>query len=306
MVSFINPGASVFLADLSRIENANQQTQQEISSGYQVSQPEDSPDQVSQLLTLQSNLNSSQQISTNLTNLQTIATTADQSITSVLQLADQASSLGAQGAGSTATAQTRQQLAQQVQGILNEVVSLSQTAIGGRYVFGGDADRSPSYQIDPSSPTGVLRLSTALNTSQLQDPSGGLIPTGLTAGQIFDARNADDSVSPNNLFASLNSLYQALNNNDSAGITTAISSIQQAEGYVNTQQSFYGALENRLTQGLSLASNLQLSLTTQISAIRDTNVSEAAVQLTQGTTDYQAALEAESKVPQTSLFNFLS
>jgi flagellar hook-associated protein 3 FlgL len=241
----------------------------------------------------------------NLTNLQTNTNVADQAISSALLLADQAASLGAQGANSATTTLTRHQLALQVQSALGQVVSLSQTSIAGRYVFSGDADQNPSYQFDPTGPNGVIRLSTAQNTSQIQDPNGGLISTGLTAGQIFDPRNPDDTPSSNNLFASLNSLYQALNNDDTAGISAAITSIQQASTYVNTQQGFYAALQNRVTQGLGVASNLMLSLTSQIADINATDISEAAIQLTAGVTQYQAALAARSQVPHTSLFDYL-
>ncbi len=306
MVSFIDPGSSIFLANLTQIEMANQKTQQQISSGVTISEPGDAPDQVSQLLALQSNLARVTQVQTNLTNVQTIANSSDQAITNALQLADQAVSLGSQAASSTASAQTRQQLSQQVQSILTNVVSISQTSLGGRYIFGGDTDRSPSYKMDPSSPTGVTRLSTAQNTSQVEDANGGMISTGLTAGQIFDARNSDDSPASGNMFASLNSLAQALAANDTQEIGTALSVVQQASNYVNSQQGFYGALQNRLTNGIATATSENLSLTTQISSIRETNISEAAIELTQGSTQYQAALEAQAKVPHTSLFDFLS
>ncbi len=305
MLSFVDSAGSVFLANLSQIETANENTQAQISSGLKVSQPSDAPDQISQLLNLQANLSANTQIQSNLTNVQASATSADQALTTTLQLADQAASLGAQGAGSTATSTTRQQLAQQVQAIFTQVLSISQTSLGGRYIFGGDSDTNPSYQADPANPNGVDRLSSALNTSPVEDTSGNLISTGLTAGQIFDHRNSDDSLAPDNLFAALTSLSTALNNNDTAGINTAIGSVQQASQYVNTQQSFYGALQNRLTSSLTTAQTLSVSLTSQISSIRDTDLSQAAIQLTQGTTEYQAALEAQSKVPHTSLFDYL-
>lgn len=306
MLSFVDSAGSVFLANLTQIENTNAQTQAQISSGLKVSQPSDAPDQVSQLLDLQANLSANTQIQTNLTNVQSSATAADSALTTTLQLADQASSLGAQGASSTTSATTRGQLAQQVQSIFSEVLSLSQTSQGGRYIFGGDADTSPSYQADSTQPNGVDRLSTALNTSQVEDTNGNLISVGLTAGQIFDHRNSDDSLASDNLFAALTSLSTALTNNDTAGINAGIGAVQQASQYVNTQQGFYAALENRLTSGLNAAQTGNVALTGQISGIRDTNISAAAIQLTQGTTEYQAALEARSKVPTSTLFNYLA
>jgi flagellar hook-associated protein 3 FlgL len=306
MIPFLNAGDQMFLANLSRIENGNQKLQEDISSGLSVSQPSDAPDQVTQLLQLQASLAHNTQIQTNLTNVQSSASEADSVLSNVLQLVDQAASLGTEGANTTETAQTRTELGQQVQSIFQQIVSASQTEIAGRYIFGGDADQSPSYQLDQWQGNGVDRLSAAANTSTVEDPNGATFSAGLTAGQIFDHRNYDDTYAPDNLFAALTSLTNALNNNDSNGITTALSSLQQAAAYVNTQQGFYGALEDRLTQALSTATTLGASITAQISNIQDTNVAQAAVELTQGQTDLQAALSAEAKVPPTSLFSYLA
>jgi flagellar hook-associated protein 3 FlgL len=254
---------------------------------------------------LQSQLAGNNQVQTNLNNLQAGALAADSSLTSVLQLTNQAASLGAEGADSSTTAQTRQQLAQQVQTIFDQVVSTSQTEVAGRYIFSGDDDQSPQYQVDPSSGNGVDQLTTALNTSQAQDTNGNTFPVGLTAAQIFDPRNSDNSYAPGNMFAALTSLYQSLNTNDTAGITSAIASLQTASAFVNTQQGFYGALENRITNSLNTAATQNTALTSQISAIQDTNFAEAATELTEGQTALQAALQAQSKVPTTSLFDFL-
>ena len=305
MIPFINPGGQVFLANLTLIETGNEKIQEEISSGIQLSQASDSPDQVTQLLQLQSQLAGNNQVQTNLNGLQAGALAADNSITTILQLANQAASLGAQGANSSTTPQTRQQLAQQVQTVFNQVVSTSQTAIGGRYIFSGDNDQSPQYQIDAASANGVDQLSSALNTSQAQDTNGNTFSTGLTANQILDHRNPDNSYAPDNMFAALTSLYQSLNTNNTAGISSAITSLQQASAYVNVQQGFYGALENRITNSLNTATTQNNSLTSQIATIQDTNFAEAATQLTSGTTALQASLQAESKVPHTSLFDFL-
>jgi flagellar hook-associated protein 3 FlgL len=306
MIPFLNGNDQLFLANLSRIQTNNENVQLDISSGETVRNASDAPDQITQLLQLEASLAQNTQTQTNLTNVQATANTADGVISNVLTLVNQAMSLGTEGANTSETAQTRQELAQQVQSVFQQVVSASQTQIGGRYIFGGDDDQSPSFQLDPSQGNGVDRLSWASNTSQVEDPNGGLFAAGLSAGQIFDPRNADYSYASGNLFAGLTSLYNALNNNDSNGITAALSSLQTASTYVNAQEGFYGALEDRLTEAQSVATSMGTALTQQISNIRDTNVAQAAVQLTEGQTDLQAALAAQAKVPPTSLFSYLA
>ena len=49
-----------------------------------------------------------------------------------------------------------------------------------------------------------------------------------------------------NVFASLNSLRVGLLANDTAQITAASASVQQASDHLNTAQAFYGTVQNRI------------------------------------------------------------
>lgn len=304
MTPFLNSAGQIFIANITAIEENNQKIQQQLSSGHRVNEASDAPDEVSQLLGLQAALARNTSLTANLQSVQSQAQTADQALSQASQLINNVLTLGAEGSNSSETAGSRQQLAQQVQSIFNSLVSLSQTAVAGQYIFSGDSS-TPQYQVDPASPNGVDRTSTAQNASQVEDPNGGLFPAGLTAEQIFDARNADDSFATGNVFFAVTSLVQALNNGDTSSVNQAVGLVQTAATFLNSQQSFYGTLENRITNSLSTASALDTSLKTQISNLRDTDVAQAAVELTQGQTELSAALESESKIPATSLFNYL-
>jgi flagellin-like hook-associated protein FlgL len=74
---------------------------------------------------------------------------------------------------------------------------------------------------------------------------------------------------------------------------------------VNQQQAYYGAAEQRLTNETNTAANQVTALQAQIGGIRDTDVAQAATELTQETTDQSAALGAEAEIPQKTLFDYL-
>jgi flagellin-like hook-associated protein FlgL len=131
------------------------------------------------------------------------------------------------------------------------------------------------------------------------------ITVGQTAQDLFDHRNADDSLAPDNVFAALNSLRVALSNNDTAGISAAQTSLDAASQYLNSQDVFYGSTENRLDAAVNQLNTENVGLQQQISAMRDTNTVQAAETLTEGETQQQAALDAEAKFPQTTLFDYL-
>jgi flagellar hook-associated protein 3 FlgL len=260
---------------------------------------------VSEILQLHSDIQQNQQLTQNLTEVQTQVQTADSNLSSGISLLDQVMTLATEGLSTTVTAATRSTAADQVAGLMQEMVGISNTAVDGQYIFSGDNSGSPSYKYDASSPTGVDRLQISTSTQQAQDGSGQTFSVGLSANQIFDARDSSDTPTSGNVFAAMNAVRVALLNNDSSGLQTALSSVQTASTYLNTQQGFYGSVENRLTTALSTASTQSLSLQTDLSSRQDADETKAIVEMQQYTTTLQAAIAAEAKMPTTTLFDEL-
>jgi flagellar hook-associated protein 3 FlgL len=229
----------------------------------------------------------------------------DSALQSSIQLLQNALSLGTQGSGTTATAQQQGALATQVQDLLSQLVGLSQTQVNGVYIFSGDASGSPPYQLDPTSPTGVDQLVTAQSTQQIADPTGITFPISLTAQQLFDAQDSLGNPTAQNAFAALNNLQLALTSGNQTAISTAVDGIQTASTYLNQQLAFYGTAQNRITSSLDLAQKFQLQDQTNLSNLQDTNVPAVALQLTQDTTDINAALSAQAHIPTNTLFDYL-
>jgi flagellar hook-associated protein 3 FlgL len=305
MISSLEPSAQIFLAGVDQIQQRLSTATQQITSGLKVSAASDAPDQIDDLLQLRANQSQNTQIQSNLNLEQTNAQAADGALSSAIQLMDTATQLGSEGANSTETATARQSLAQQVASLQTEMVSLSQTQVQGRYIFSGDLDQSPSYQLDLTATDGVDQLSNAASTRQIQDPSGGTFSASQTAQQIFASQNPDGSDAGGNVFAALNNLRVALLNNDQAGITTAQGDLQQASTQLNTAQSFYGNVENRIQNAATNATSFGTQLTTEIGGIQDADVTSAAIQLTESNTQLQAAFQAQGKMPTSSLFDYL-
>ncbi|MDQ2844583.1 MAG: hypothetical protein M3Y72_26760 [Acidobacteriota bacterium] len=305
MISTLTPAGLQFLGSVDNLQGRLNKVQNELSSGLAVSQPSDAPDQVSAILQLHANIQHNQQVQSNLNAVNSEVTTADQSLSSAITLLDQVQTLVTGGVGVNQTPATRATLAGQVQDLMQQMVSLSQTKASGSYIFSGDADQSPSYQFDANSPTGVDRLQVSSSTRQMEDASGNTFSTGLSANQIFDVRDSSDKPTAGNVFAAMNAVRVALLNNDATGIQNAASAVKDASNYLNQQQGFYGTVENRITAALSSASSAALSYQTDLSNRQDADETTAILQMQQYTTNLQAAMASEAKMPQTSLFTLL-
>ena len=295
-----------FLTNLQLLQQQMAATQQQISSGTKISQASDAPNSVGDVLQLESDLGRVSQVTSNLNLVSGEVNSAESALQTATQMLDQVASLAAQGVSNTVSAVSRATFSQQVGQILSTMVSTSQTQFNGAYVFGGDQSTSASYQLDLSNPNGVDRLTTTQSTRLIQDASGITFAFSKTAQDIFDHRNPDDSLASDNIFAAVNSLRIALANNDQPGISAAITSIKAAQNYLSQQLAFYGGVQNQISNALDIAQKFQLQDQTSLSQLKDTDVAAASVALSQDQASYQAAIQAESAMPRTSLFSYLS
>ncbi len=298
-------GADWFLNGLAELQSRELQTQQQLSSGFSVSTAADDPAATHALVDLGSSLAAVQAYQSNLGNVQAEASAADSAIGSAITLVQSAQSIATEGASSTATPAEQQSYAVQVQAIQQQIVSLANTNVAGRYIFGGDQDQTIPYQYDAASATGVDALTGAPSTRAIVNPAGETVYQSLSAGTIFDA-SAAGVPSSSNTFAALESLQTALATNNTAGVQTALSSLQTASSWLNQQQVYYGTSEQRLAGEQQSVTRQITTIQTSISGIRDANIAQDATDLTQESTDQQAAMAAQAEIPQKSLFDYLA
>ena len=307
MLSAISSAGQQFVNSINDIQSRLAVAQRQISTGLKVSQPSDAPDQVSPILQLHSQIQQNQDIQNGLNTAMTTIKAGESALSSSVDLLQSASVTATQATSTTQTADSRATLAQSVQALMEQMVANSRTTVSGRYVFSGDQNGAPSYQLDLTAVdgTGVDCLQVASNTGLVQGTGGARYSTALTANGIFDNRNADGTPTNSNAFAALNGLRVALLANDSTGIANSVAALGTASTYMNNQLASYGEAEDRVTSDLNQAQSDTLTLQTQLSSKTDADMTQAITELTQGTTQLQAALSARAKMPNTSLFDVL-
>jgi flagellar hook-associated protein 3 FlgL len=305
VVSNLSGANQLFLSNIDRTQAQISKASEQVSSGKKITTASDDPDQISPLLQLRANQQHNAQILANLTLAKTDAQSADSALGSSISMLDRAITLASQGAGTGVSTETRASLAQEVQSIQEQIVSISQTAVQGRYIFSGDDPSTAQYALDLTMDTGVMQQTTASATQRIENPAGGSFQAAKTASEIFDHHNDDGSVASNNVFSALNSLRVALTADDSAGISTALTNLRQSSTWLNSQQAFYGMVENRVSDATEYANNYATSLSTQISSKEDADVASAALELTAANTALQAAMQMQANLPRSSLFKYL-
>lgn len=302
MITGLTPTNQQLLNSINNSQADLNRAQQQVSSGLRISRASDNPQIVSDLFQMRSDLAHVTQVANNMNSVKGEVDTADAGLQNAVQLMEQAGVLAIQGSSTTMTASTRATLAQQVDGILQQMVTVSRTQVNGTYIFGGDQTSTPPYEFDS---TGVKQLTSAPATRLIQDSSGLTFAVSKTAQELFDVRDSSGNATPNNVFASLQALKSALLANDPTAIQTAAATINSAHDYLNSQASFYGAVQNRVATALDLAHKFETQDQTRLSSAQDADIAAAALQITQDTAHINASLASAAKQITTSLFDFL-
>lgn len=305
MRTTLDASSEIFLANLSHAQVRLDRAQRQLSSGLKIQTAADAPDDVAPLLQLRAALDYNGQMQNNLARAAAEAKAADDAISTATKLMDRAVALASQAGSPTATAESRHNIALEIQGIHEQILGLSRTQADGRYIFSGDLDQYPAYDLDLSLSTGVTELTTAWATRRIEDPAGGTFATSRTAREIFDLRNADDSIAGGNVFFALNSLRTALENDDAPAIGNALTAVKRASDHLTTQVAFYGNIQNRVTHCAEYSSSSRVRLQTEISRKEDADITEAALELSQANLQVQTALTARAQARRTSLFDLL-
>ena len=277
--------------------NAKQEDQalQQVASGQKLNSLSDDPAAAASLVTLRMQSSSDTQYLQNISSLTGSLNVAGSALSSVVEALTSAQSVGVEGANSALNASDLQALAQQIQGIQQEMLGLANTSYNGEYLFSGTATTTQPYAADPTAASGVT-YSGNDSTNSVEISAGQAMPTSLPGSQLFSNSTA-------NVFQSLQDLYNALNTN--TNIPAAVTEVQNALSYVSTQQTFYGNSVGRLNNTQTFLTQEQTQLTETEGTTLDVDMATAVTDLTQTETTQQALVQAGAQISQLNLFNYL-
>jgi flagellar hook-associated protein 3 FlgL len=291
--------AQTLTDQLSAQETNIAQLQQQLATGRSLNQPSDNPAAVTQVLALSSQASQLTSWQTNADTATSWLGTANDTANSVLQSMQTAQSLLLQSLNQGAQDPTTYEaLGDQLQGVISNLLSLSNTQYEGRPIFAGTSASSQAYDA-----TG--------NYLGNSDVPTVVIGPGASAGQTVDLSVPGTSlfgVGAANVFATLSAAATALQSGapTSANLNTALDAL---DTNIATAQQASAVLGDSSQQVVSVNS----SLTTQIASVQtdqasleDVNVATVTTQLDSETTNYQAALWAASQSIPETLVKFIA
>jgi len=210
---------------------------------------------------------------------------SDSALGSVVSQLTQAISLATSANNGTMNSSNVKSIANQIEGIRDEVQSLANTSYQGQYIFAGGKTSSAPFTTSTSTSPAVTSYVGDEDVNYLEMPNGEKIQLNVPGDQIFNATG-------NSVFAALNGLIAdyssgAVNTSQAVSDTQALSS---ALGYVSQQRVVIDNSTTQLTAATDAISSEQTQLTAAQSSLMQADIPQLSTQLSLAETQ-QTALE---------------
>lgn len=294
----INPDTTAnLLTMLSAAREQEETAMRQLSSGRRIQLASDDP-AASAAVTLNTQSQSQQdQYLQSIASVRQSLSTADSTLNSVVQSLERAVSLGVEGATGTLSADNRVSLANEVQGIRDQILGLANSSFRGTYIFSGTVNDSPPFASDTTQPSGI-RYSGNQQSNSVLIGDGRSISTGVPGDELF----MDPSC---NVFSSIQQLADSLNANDPAAVADAAGKVRAALAHVSNVRVTYGNNLNQLDSGEDFLREAKLNAQTRENTLVAADPAEAITQLRQAQFARDATLAAAARTQFTSLLDYL-
>jgi flagellar hook-associated protein 3 FlgL len=282
---------------LSKITEELNKANTVVATGKRILKLSDDPVGLTQGLNIKSALSNIEQMGRNITLGKSWLAASESAMSQVQDVISEAKTLSVQMANSSIDASERRSAAETVQNLLEELVSLANTEVNGRYIFAGSETDTTSFNLESDNTVTYHGDNNAFTVKIGKDAT---VEVGSDGEAVFGTLGQPDDV-----FRAFDELKTALENNDISGIQAAMSDLDSRFDHVASKISDIGSKMLRMEMKENIFQDLDLTNTERLSRIEDADITEAILDLQAKELAYQAALSSASKVLQMSLLDYM-
>ena len=277
--------------------------QQQISTGNSVQFASDNPLAFEQASQTQVSMAQTDAYTKAADQANTLTSQNNSAMTSIYQIVSQASeTLASVSTGESAS--SMQTTATQLSTLLSQLTSVVNQSPNGTYIFGGTSNQPP---IDTT--TGTYNTATNGSTTSIEVQPGNAVQTGIVAGRpgtppvngfLYDSTSGVD------IIGSLKQAISDLNSGNASAVqTTDVPAISKALDHVSSYVGSTAASLSAVSTATTALTQQAQSMTNQLNSLTQTNLPVATVQLQQIQNQYEATLEAGTRIMGLSILNYI-
>ena len=183
--------------------------------------------------------------------------------------------------------------------LIQQAVQVANSQLNDTYIYGGTAVSQPPFTTTTNSSGQIGSVTYEGNYDQTPI---ALSPTTSISPSTTGATNAGIASFINNMI----SLRDALNSNDSSGISAAATSLASSEDVITSAVAENGAIQTRIQADQTQQQASATELSSLISGDTNADLSTTIVKLNQAQLAYQASLQTAASVMHISILNYIN
>ena len=277
--------------------------QEQISTGNELQSASDDPVAYAQATQVQDTIAQLNSYTQSVSQATTLTAQNNQAMTSLHQIVAQAGELVTSVTSNMSTSDL-QDIGTQMTSLISQLTSVVNQSSNGNYLFGGSSNVAPL-----NASTGAYNTGTNGDTATINVQQGNPVQVGIVAGHsgsppvdgfLYDSSSGVDVVA---------AMTQARDDLNSGNVTalqsTDLPALDNALDHVST---YVGSTAADMSAVQTAGTSIQQQLVTQqdrMSNLTQTNLPNASVQLQQLEMQYQATLEAGTRIMNLSILNYI-
>jgi len=213
---------------------------------------------------------------------------ADSTLGDVVTQITKALSLAVEGSNGTQNPSNNTSVAQQISGILNQVISLANTSYQGQYLFSGSQGSVQPFTLDTSTTPATITYSGDTQVQSIETPSGQKLQVNLPGSSVFGSGSTG-------VLGALNQLVTDLSSGaPTASITTDTDTLTTALHQLSDQRSVLDSSLSLMNSASTFTQTAESQLEVAQGNLVSANPAVVASQLSSAETQHQALLSVIS------------
>lgn len=310
-----------FLHSLNQSKEKQNDLQEKIADGKAIHRPSDDPVRAMRSMRFNVSLDLNDQYTQNLKDATSWMETTDSAMSDMSSLLVRVKELAVSADGSK-PADALKSIGDEIDGLINQAVTLANTKIGDRYIFAGQKDNMQPFvrrtvtPAAPALPYDAVVYNGDANKISMQIQPGIATPTqdgvNLTGIDVFGPMTADTDggapVEVSSIFDHLIKIKEALTQtppNNAYVLSTGLQNLDDDHTSILRAQTQLGARMAHYEMAQTMMEMNSTSITGQLSSNEDLDVPKAIIDLKTIESTYNSALSVGSRVLPASLVDFL-
>ena len=291
---------------MSTVQSNLTQTQAQLAQGKQIINASDAPNQAATIQRLKSILSRQDSYQSSLNTVKARLQGEDSTLQSVSELLIRAKEVAVQGANDTLNMGDRKALANEMQSLRDQMLSLANTRdSNGNFLFAGSRVKQPAFAETANGSPVYMGDQTRMNVRVGDQQNIPINRTGTDAFVPVTRIDKDGAPVGVSFFQVMDNLIAGLNTANGSDIRRGAGELDNLQQGLSLAHAQVGTNLNMVDQQTSIIEDTTLNLKSTLSSIEDLDYASAITKMNQQMLSLEAAQASFAKVSQLNLFNYI-